>query len=143
MRDFVRASVRDPRMRIRNKVIEITAGVPSKDFGAEISTIYEWVRENIRFIKDPVGVETVASPVRTLDLGAGDCDDQAVLLASLLINAGHPVRFVAVGFQPGIFSHVFTETRIGGHWVPLETTVPMAYIGWKPPNIRALMTQTI
>lgn len=143
MRAAVRAAVRDPRQRIRNKAIEITRGVRSRDFAGEVEALWSWVHENIRFVRDVHGIETVQSPIKTLELGAGDCDDHATLLASYLLSIGHPVRFVAVGFRPGILSHVFAETKIGPKWVPLETTIDGAYIGWYPPRVRSRMIQNI
>jgi transglutaminase-like putative cysteine protease len=143
MRQIVRAAVRDPRMVARNKAIEITRGVASKDFRGEIETVYDWVDRNIRFVKDINGIETLQTPTRTLQLEVGDCDDHSILLSALLESIGHPTRFVAVGFSPGNFSHVLTETRLGGRWIPLETTVPGAHIGWYPPGVRARMVQNI
>lgn len=143
MRDIVRAAVRDPRMVVRNHAIEITRSCPSKDFRCEIEAIYSWVDENIRFVRDINGVETLQTPARTLELAVGDCDDHVILLSALLESVGHPTRFVAVGFRPGEFSHVLTETRLGGKWIPLETTVSGAHIGWYPPNVRNRMIQNI
>lgn len=73
-------------------------------------------------MRDVNTVETVQTPDKTLLDGSGDCDDQAVLLGSLLESIGHPARFLAVGFQPGVFAHVLVEGKIGARWVPLETT---------------------
>ena len=101
MRDIVRAAVRDPRMVVRNHAIEITRSCPSKDFRCEIEAIYSWVDENIRFVRDINGVETLQTPARTLELAVGDCDDHVILLSALLESVGHPTRFVAVGFRPG------------------------------------------
>ena len=143
MRDAVRAGIRDPRMIVRNQALAIVKGVRQKDFTGEIQAIYDWVRDNIRFVRDIRGIETVAHPARTLEIGQGDCDDQAVLISALLETLSHPTRFVAVGFQPGVLSHVFTETRMRDRWVPLETTVDGAYIGWYPPRIRESMIQKI
>lgn len=144
MRDIVRRAVRDPRMMIRNQAIEITRACPSKDFRCEILAIYEWVDENIRFVRDINGVETLQTPERTLDLAVGDCDDHAILLSALLESIGHPTRFAALGFQPGHFSHVFAETKIGREkWLSLETTVPGAFPGWYPPRVSERMIQKI
>jgi transglutaminase-like putative cysteine protease len=64
----------------------------------------------------------VQAPDVTLRDRQGDCDDQAVLIGALLTSIGHPVRFVAVGFRPGQFAHVYAETPIGPNWVAVETT---------------------
>lgn len=139
MSQVVRAAVRDPRMAARLKAMEIVRGLPDKAWRAEMEAIYYWVNENIRFVKDIRGVETIQFPAQTLEFGQGDCDDQAVLIASLLESIGHPTRFVAVGFKPGLYSHVLAETKIGKNWIPLETTEPSAFIGWFPPRVVSRM----
>lgn len=94
-----------------------------KNFRAQVQAIHAYVQSNIQFVKDVAGVETLATPIKTLEFRKGDCDDQAVLLASLLESIGHPTRFVAIKTKPfGPYVHVFTETRLGTVWVPLETT---------------------
>jgi transglutaminase-like putative cysteine protease len=143
MRDAVRAGIRDPQMRVRNQALAIVKGVRGHDFRGEVEAIWDWVRENIRFVRDIRGIETIATPARTLDIGQGDCDDMSVLISALLESLSHPTRFVAVGFRPGELSHVFTETRIGNRWVPLETSIDGSYIGWYPPGIRESMVQKI
>lgn len=131
-------------MIVRNQAIEITRQCPSKDFRCEILRLYEWVDENIRFVRDINGVETIQTPARTLDLGVGDCDDHAILLSALLESIGHPTRFAALGFAPGHFSHVLAETKIGrDKWLSLETTVPGAFPGWYPPRVSERMIQKI
>jgi len=59
-------------------------------------TLYYFVRNEVQYIKDPVLYEYIKDPQTTLATYAGDCDDQAVLLASLLYNVGIPVDFVIV-----------------------------------------------
>jgi transglutaminase-like putative cysteine protease len=110
-----------------------------KNFSAQVRAIHSYVQENIQFVKDVNGVETLATPTKTLEYGKGDCDDQAVLLASLLESIGHPTRFVAIRMKPfGPYVHVFTETKIGARWIPLETTEPWP-AGVGPPRFAARM----
>jgi len=47
-----------------------------------------WIQESIRYVSDPRGVEYIATPRETLELMAGDCDDVAVLLASMYESVG-------------------------------------------------------
>lgn len=96
--------------------------------------IQDWVRDNITYRKDINGVETLSTPDKTLEYQIGDCDDQSVLVASLLESIGHPTRFVAVSFIPSNFSHVLTETLIGNKWVAVETTENVPF-GWTPPKV--------
>jgi len=143
MRGIVRAAIRAPDMIVRNRALSIVQGLPSKDFNAELFTIWRWVDTEIRFVRDIRGIETLQTPQKTLELGAGDCDDHAILTSALAEVLGFPTRFHAVGFKPGQFVHVVTEANLHGEWIPLETTVAGAYIGWYPPGIQANMIQHI
>lgn len=111
-------------IQIRSLAQNIVSEVPGhKNWTAQIKAVHAYVRDNVQYVRDIRGVETLATPVKTLETMQGDCDDQCVLLASLLEAIGHPTRFVAMAQTPfGPFVHVFTETKIGANWYPLETT---------------------
>lgn len=130
--------------QVRELAISLTNSAPNYGDGwaEEVDALFKYVRDSIRYLRDVEGVETLQSPVDTLELGAGDCDDKATLLASLLLATEHPCRFVAVGFSPDIFEHVFVETKIGPRWIALETTkdVPM---GWRPDGILTAMVRNV
>jgi transglutaminase-like putative cysteine protease len=110
-----------------------------KDWVGEARDIQHFVRDQIRYVKDIRGVETLQTAEKTLEFGYGDCDDKSVLVASMLESIGHPTRFVAIGFKPDDYVHVYTETKIGPNWVGVETTEPVE-LGWTPPNV---LTQLI
>lgn len=110
----------------------ITANVRSKDWRAEAAAVQNWVRQNIRYTRDPAALELIQSPRITLERKQGDCDDHSQLVAVLLSCLGHEVRFVAVGPAPGRYGHVYAETLINGTWTPVETTEPWA-LGQQPP----------
>jgi len=120
--------------RIRDLAVQLTRDLPNKDYFREVARLHEYVRDNIRYVQDVRGVETVQTPTLTLDLGAGDCDDHALLICSLLESINHKTRFMAVGFQPGEIDHVFCETKIGHDYVAAETTEPVP-LGWRPPDV--------
>jgi hypothetical protein len=52
-----------------------------------VTSIYDYVRMNVKFVEDP-GNEYIAKPCETIISGGGDCEDQAVFLASLLEAVG-------------------------------------------------------
>lgn len=120
-------------MRVREKALALTQSCDQKDYACEVRLLHAFVRDQIRYVGDIDGVETVQAPEKTLEYMAGDCDDKSVLLASLLAAIGHPSRFVAIGYTPGVYEHVYVETKIGAGWIPLETTEPVA-VGWEPPS---------
>lgn len=108
---------------VHAKARSLTQHLPQKDWSGEVRALHRFVRDGIRYLKDTHGVERVQTPLVTLSYETGDCDDKATLLAALLEAIGHPARFVAVGFsEPGKYSHVYVETKIGERWIPLETT---------------------
>lgn len=129
MRDLTRAGKKT--LRVRETAGSQTRSCAQKDWPCEVRALHAFVRDSIRYVGDINGVETVQSPDKTLEYGYGDCDDKSVLLASLLESIGHPTRFVAIGFQSGVYEHVYVETLIGTRWIALETTEPVE-AGWAP-----------
>ena len=137
MRRIVREAKKS--LTIRVLALKIARSAGSKQFAKEAKLIQQWVKNNIAYRRDIRGVETLSTPDKTLEFRAGDCDDQSILVASLLESIGHPTRFVAVGFIPGKYSHVLTETLLGTKWVALETTEKRAGFGWFPKNVRSVL----
>lgn len=129
---------------IRTLALEIVADVPGhKNFSGEAAAIGHWVRDHIRYVRDINDVETIQTPLKTIDLGQGDCDDQSTLTASLLEAVGFQTRFLAIKTSAfGPFVHVVAQAKIGREWVPLETTEhwPM---GSFPVNVAGSLIQNV
>lgn len=132
MQAFVKQFKKD--MRIRQQALSLTKNLMQKDWHAEIKSLFNFVKYEIRYIKDIAGVETLQTPPATLELKQGDCDDKSTLLASLLESIGYKTRFVAVGFDGENFSHVFVQVKLKNRWISLETTEPVN-MGWTAPNV--------
>lgn len=141
MRDLARRYQRHSAIYTRARAL--IARVPARDWTGEIRAIFEWVQRNIRYTRDTRLAETLQTPPATLELGQGDCDDLATLLAAMLGAIGHPARFVAVGFRrPGAYSHVYAEGWTGAQWIALDAAVPHR-MGWSPPGAVARMVVTV
>lgn len=125
---------------VRAKALALTQGLKQKDKLGEIHALWNFVKNNIRYVRDINGVETIHTPEQILRQESGDCDDKSLLLASLLESIGHPSAFWAIGTKsPNRFSHVMAMTRIGSkRWLPLETTENVPFL-WRPPVVRASM----
>lgn len=126
---------------IRALAQQITRSLDSKAFSDELRALQNFVRDRVRYVRDVRGVETLQTPVRTLELGSGDCDDKAVLLATMLESIGFKTRFRAVGLNREAYSHVLAEgfDPTKRQWVPLECIVPGAEPGWFPGNVTRSM----
>lgn len=123
MRRLAREYATDPTIIALSR--KLTLGLPPKAWRSEVERLFHFVRDQVRYCLDPVDCEGLQTPVETLRLGQGDCDDKCMLLAALLRSIGHPSEFVAVQVDgQAHYSHVFLRTRIGDRWVSLETTEP-------------------
>jgi hypothetical protein len=134
---LIRAGAKD--FYVRQKAIDVLLerGVIPKDYREEIKALFEWVQQSVRYTKDPFRVEVLHSARRMLELRAGDCDDMAILLGSMLEAIGHPVRIVLVGpdpLRPRLFTHVYLEAYDRGQWIPLDATMPYP-MGWAPRGL--------
>src|ERR1700747_89427 len=123
----------------REAALSLISPYDQKDCVAEITALHAFVRDHIRYVNDPDELELLQTPEKTLELRAGDCDDKSILMASLLRSIGYAARYRAVGTRPGIFEHVYVETKLGTRWIPLETTEPVE-VGWQPPENEIVMS---
>lgn len=140
MAKLVRRAKENPQLR--EYALTLVAGVPEKDFEAEVSEIFGFVRDSIRYTRDINGIETVQTPEKTLEYGQGDCDDQSVLLSALLEILGNQTRFIAVGRKRGQYSHVLVQAWSGREWVSLDPIMRVP-VGWHPPGMAAVMTEVV
>lgn len=124
---------------IRELALSIVEHCHEKNWRHEAACLLRFVQNNIRYVRDIQGVETLQTPVQTLRIGQGDCDDTSMLLASLLGAVGHPTRFVAVGNAKDRYQHVLVQTKIGGKWIWAETTEywPLG----KGPKFKSMMVE--
>jgi transglutaminase-like putative cysteine protease len=141
----MRRLVREARSNliVRQTAARVVYLSPEKNEHHEVEAIFYFVRDNIRYTKDIVDVETLATPEKTLALGYGDCDDQTTLLAALYESVGYPTRFVVAGYgadkQP---SHVYLEVWAANEWIPCDPTEPN-FFGWEPPDATVIFYEEI
>jgi hypothetical protein len=130
MRALVQHGKIDPW--VRQTAMVLVQDLPPKNRALEIETLFEYVRDEVRYLPDPNDVEMLHWARRVLEQRAGDCDDKGVLLCSLLESIGYSTAFRAVGFKPGEFSHVYCMVKFGPGWLPLDPSVESAVVGWSP-----------
>jgi transglutaminase-like putative cysteine protease len=122
-------------LTVRQFTLDAVRGVERGQ--SEIEAVFNKIKNEIEF-RGEYG-ETLQSPEATINLGAGDCDDQAVLGAAMLNSLGFETRFktVAMRNSPDELSHVYVEVRDKqtGRWIALDPTVEQAYPGWEPDGV--------
>ena len=105
---------------VRQVAVRITAHLPSKQPTQEIEAIYQWVRSNIRFRYDPIGMEWLQAADRTLKERAGDCDCITILIGSLCQSLGHRALTRTVGASKYAPEHVSALIWDRKRWISLD-----------------------
>lgn len=115
---------------IRDIVFRIVSHCPSHDISCMIKNIFLFVRNGIRYIGDNLDQEYIVLPSEMLRrilydkrLSQGDCDDHAMLLATLLVTAGIGARFKVIAENKNdSYHHIYVEAynRDSGKWIPLD-----------------------
>lgn len=124
----------DPKFQ--ELVYGITKGIANKNYRGEVNALFHWTKKNIRYTRDPYGVELVQDVWATLSRGRADCDDFTILLGSECEVMGAPIRIVTVSTRPDKEPvHVYPEACVAGSWLPLDVTVANSYPGWAPTRI--------
>ncbi len=98
-------------------------GVARERYIAE--RIQQYVRETTKFQREEQ--ETSRPPDMTFALGAGDCDEQASLVASLAWAAGLSACVVGLRDDEGEITHVCSQIEVNGVPTWVETTVDAAF----------------
>lgn len=88
--------------------------------------LYDFVKQHVSYVQDIAGkTESIKDARTTLQDGYGDCDDMAILNASILAVLGYEPCFV-IGKYPesDSFQHVYTATYVNGKRYVFDTTIP-------------------
>lgn len=122
--------VRDAQIQplTRETALTLVSSWRPRSVADGVRRIRAWVRRHMRLINEPV--EILHGPGWMLDqiwnqgFVYGDCDDCAILSATIGLGLGLPSRFVAVR-PPGAWEyiHVFTEfSDPSGNWYLCDPT---------------------
>lgn len=133
----VRKSVMDGQMR--KIALQATSRCPERDGECEARAIYAYIKQHVRYTGDvaPIawengevdGIDYYQSARRTLEIGGGDCDDQAILGATMLaLNGITPILRVVRQKGDEDWSHIYTGGLLpkgtGRKFVAIDTTLP-------------------
>lgn len=141
MRDIINVSYSNPYVRHWAEKILTMYSVPANDKFGEVNAIYDFVRNKVRYTRDPYGLEYIQTPPLLLQMiernetPYGDCDDYSVLSLSLLKSIGFPVALKIVSYKKnGVYSHVYGLVNIKGKWIPFDAIKQDKFLGWEHPN---------
>lgn len=124
----------------------------SNDIYQSAYQIWKFVRENVKYKRDPDGIQVIQHPPalirRGLDAnGGGDCKSMSLTISSLLSSLGAKnVRLRYVSFQPDLVpTHVYTIFEYNNRDVPVDSVLtkfdyekPFTYKKDYPMNVYQL-----
>ncbi len=94
---------------------DIQAKYPGGYSVLQIVQAYQWVHDNIEYKTDENG-DYWQKVQETLDLGTGDCEDQAILLASIITALGGSTRVNLIE------EHAFPTVYVGSSQAKVDST---------------------
>lgn len=110
-----------------------------------VATLCRYV-QRVPYIHDPSGAfDSISSARQTLAKGFGDCDDLAVLLATLLALVGFEPRFVLAKYkaQSRGYDHVYVDVVLPNGRMPLDPCSRNNAPGWESLNSYERLTYPI
>ncbi len=114
MKKVARLRAGDPTLRKLALNILQEYQIPSNFFINESLAIGDYVKNSIRYVRDPDNIEQIQDPIGMLrDIQSksaqGDCDDMALFTATLLLTIGHQPFFRAVRYSEpfGNYNHIY------------------------------------
>lgn len=111
------------------------------DYLSIVREIFRWVRDGIRYQRDPGLHEDFASAMVVLQRGYDDCDGKIKLAVALMRALGIDADVVPVWGNEGELSHVQLRVRFPGSdrvegnvdgWIYAEITIRGAELGQNP-----------
>lgn len=143
MRQMIDQSKTDSRIVNAARSILQFSAAPERDDVAEVSALFGFVRDHIRYTRDIHGVETLTLPAITLQIKQGDCDDQTMLLCALCEAVGFPTRLLMGEFMSGDWEHVWCQILIDQEWIDCDPIERRASLGWRAPNLQRLFIEHV
>ena len=108
----------------------------------QVKAVYDNVQLHVKYQPDPAGTELFTAPWKMIELiqinnAAGDCDDIAILTASLLRTLGYQSRVALLGRFTPAYDHAVAQVydeKIGD-WLFVDPSNYTDPLGWVPPYV--------
>ena len=99
------------------------------DTRANAAIVSTWIHKNIEYLADPGMIDHWQPASETIRIGTGDCEDMAILGASIMASSGANVVMIAeeghmlfgVECEPRAYDHVISHN--GRTYVPVDSTM--------------------
>jgi|GEM_PF-1981528 len=143
-------SIRDPQ--IRQLAVSIVSrrsrkhnenngdggwALQERDYWGEVKAVFNWMRANVRYVRDMSTIDTFATAQRTIEAHGGDCDDYTIALGALLMSIGYSVRMKTIQTKTSEdWDHIYLQVGLPPgkptKWKTLDASVAQP-AGWEAP----------
>jgi len=120
LRKLIYEDMNHPKVRILAQ--QITKGL-NTNLG-KARAIYNWIKQNIYYVRDPEGLDLAVRPSRVVELGRGDCDKTATLFATLAGIVGVPVKLKVITQDQRVWSHIY-PLALNSKWLAYDAAAPV------------------
>jgi hypothetical protein len=102
--------------------------VPEKDWHGEVRALYDAWLNNVRYARDPYGMDTYTAVLRTLTQYHGaDCDCTTIGLGTLLQSVGYPIKLKVIQTTGNdTWNHIYLLVGMPPNdpkkWLPADPT---------------------
>jgi hypothetical protein len=146
IRRLIRKYRYDPRAReLAMKILTVQKKngewkVPEKDWLGEAKALFEAIRANVRYVRDPYGMDTYVSAFRTLTQYHGaDCDCSTIAYATLAQAIGIPVKLKVIRTHGNdTWNHIYLVIGMPPtqpeRWIAVDLTATGKPFGWQAPK---------
>jgi hypothetical protein len=120
------SKIEDHNTLVRDTAVIIARNSEGDWNVGQLIDLFNWMKTNIKYVNDPRSSEYWAYASETLTIKAGDCDDQAILIVSLIRSVGGTSKIVVA---PGC-SHAFAVVFIGNskqHFDDIRQSISTKY----------------
>ena len=112
---------------VRSFAVSLAKRYPGPYNVGQICAIYEYLRSHWKYVNDPRGFDYFAPASESIISGlAGDCDDFAILMASLIEAIGGASRVVLASRHDGT-GHAYAEVYIGRNFREAKQVMDSLY----------------
>jgi len=134
MRGVSESASQDPRLK--EQVVAILTGSDgflARAYEEHLAKLLAWTQQNVRYVNEKG--EVIQDPLYTLQQKYGDCDDQVVLLASMVDSLGYPWWFTLAGKDAAGNTYRWVEGQpkpLSKSFSPIEWVHIYLLAGWPP-----------
>jgi len=103
--------------------------VREKDWNGEVRRVHRFIRNMVRYTRDPTGRDTYTSPPRTLAFyNIGDCDCYTILAGAMLKAIGFPMKVRIIHIRgASTWGHIYLMIGMPPtgitHWLPFDASI--------------------